>query len=116
MKLKWGVKSSLVVATLSGIAASLCCIGPLLLLLLGMGGAWLSTVTALAPLRPMMIIITLVFLGFTFWQLYFKRITCEQGKVCAIPRYLRIQRLIFWIVSILLLLIIAFPWYEYLLY
>jgi len=116
MKLKWGAKSSLIVAVFSGIGASLCCIGPFILLLLGVGGAWMSAVTALAPLRPIMIVITLVFLGFAFWQLYFKRITCEPGKVCAIPRYLRIQRLIFWIVTIILLLIITFPWYGYLLY
>jgi len=46
---------------LAAITASMCCTGPLLLVLLGMGGAWVSGLTALEPFRP-------VSLGFAFFS------------------------------------------------
>lgn len=40
-------KSSLVLGVLAGIGASVCCVGPLVLLALGIGGAWVGNLTAL---------------------------------------------------------------------
>lgn len=45
-------KGSLVAGVMSAIAASVCCVGPLLLLALGIGGAWIGNLTALEPLSP----------------------------------------------------------------
>ncbi|HZE91048.1 MAG TPA: mercuric transporter MerT family protein, partial [Rhizobacter sp.] len=36
------VKSSLVAGVLAAIGASVCCVGPLVLLMLGIGGAWIA--------------------------------------------------------------------------
>ena len=44
-KPRWG----LIGAIASAIIASVCCIGPLVLLLLGVGGAWAGSLTALEP-------------------------------------------------------------------
>ena len=46
------VKGSLVAGALAAIGASVCCVGPLVLLALGIGGAWIANLTALEPLRP----------------------------------------------------------------
>ena len=40
---------SLLLAIVAGLGASACCIGPLLLLSLGIGGAWVGNLTAMEP-------------------------------------------------------------------
>lgn len=44
----WG----LVGAVVSAVGASICCVGPLLLLGLGVGGAWVGNLTAMEEYRP----------------------------------------------------------------
>jgi mercuric ion transport protein len=53
------VKGSLVAGVLSAIGASVCCVGLLVLLTLGIGGAWIANLTALEPLRPWFVALTL---------------------------------------------------------
>ena len=48
---------------LGAIAASSCCIVPLALFGLGVGGAWIGNLTALAPYQPIFVAVTLGFLG-----------------------------------------------------
>lgn len=45
-------KSSLIAGTVAAIGASVCCIGPFVLLAFGIGGTWVSSLTAMAPYRP----------------------------------------------------------------
>jgi mercuric ion transport protein len=90
----------LIAGILSAIGASICCIGPLALLALGVSGAWIGSLTALAPYRPIFIALTLLFLGSAFYRLYLERPVCSPGSACANPRTLKRQRLGFWIVAI----------------
>ena len=108
--------STLVGAVFAAIAASLCCVVPLVLLLLGIGGAWVSTFTKLEFLRPVAVTITLLFLGFTFWKLYMTPRTCAIDQPCAKPSTLKLQRIIFWVVTFVVLLLLSFPWYAPLFY
>jgi mercuric ion transport protein len=103
---------SLWLAGLAAIGASLCCVGPLLLLTLGIGGAWMSTLTAMEPVRPYLIILTMVILGWVFRSLYLLPETCEPEQVCTDPVVRRRQRIIFWLVSVLLIALLAFPYYA----
>src|ERR1700730_5336125 len=48
---------------LGAIAASSCCVAPLVLFSLGTSGAWVGNLTALAPYQPYFIAATLVCLG-----------------------------------------------------
>jgi mercuric ion transport protein len=57
---------------IGAILASSCCIAPLLLLTLGVSGAWVGTLTALAPYQGYFIAATLAFLGAGFWYVYWK--------------------------------------------
>lgn len=104
------VASSLVVGALAAIGASVCCVGPLALLTLGIGGAWVASLTALEPLRPWLIAATLLFLGLAFRSLYFQPQVCEAGSACAEPVVLKRQRVIFWIVALALLALLSVPW------
>jgi copper chaperone CopZ len=68
---------------LAGIAASLCCIGPLLALSLGLGS--FAAATWFAQWRPILLAVTFVLLGLA-WYLTYRRlkVDCEDG-VCARP-------------------------------
>ncbi len=103
--------SSTVAAGLAAIGASLCCIGPLVLIALGIGGTWVSYLTALEPYRPIFVGITLIFLFLAFRKLYILPRQCAPDQACAIPSVLRNQRIIFWIVTILLVALLTFPYY-----
>lgn len=102
---------SMVAAVIAAIGASLCCIGPLVLLALGIGGTWISSLTALEPYRPIFIGITLIFLGLAFRKLHLVPQQCAPGDLCAIPATRRNQRIIFWVVAVLLVALLTFPYY-----
>lgn len=104
------VKGSLIAGVLAAIGASVCCVGPLVLLTLGVGGAWIASLTALEPLRPWFIAATLLFLGLAFRRLYVQPQVCEPGALCAEPIVLKRQRRIFWVVALALLALLSVPW------
>jgi mercuric ion transport protein len=106
----------LIAGILSAIGASICCVGPLVLLALGVSGAWIGSLTALEPYRPIFIGLTLLFLGFAFYRLYLARPACSPESACANPHTLNRQRLGFWIVTVLVLGLIAVPWFAPLFY
>jgi len=71
---------------LGALAASSCCILPLVLFGLGVSGAWISNLTRLAPYQPYFIAATAACLGGGYWLWYRSRkIACADGEVCARP-------------------------------
>ncbi len=70
---------------LGALAASSCCIIPLILFSLGISGAWVGNLTALAPYKPIFIAITFGFLGYGYWMVYRKPKACADGATCARP-------------------------------
>ena len=111
-----GAKSSILAGALAAIGASVCCVAPLALLMLGVSGAWISYLTAFEPFRPYFIGLTLLFLCLAFRKLYLVKPACATGDACAEKRVLTRQRLIFWFATVCLLLLVAFPWYASLLF
>jgi mercuric ion transport protein len=104
-------KSPLAAGVLAAIGASVCCVGPLVLLTLGIGGAWIADLTALEPLRPWFTAATLLFFGLAFRRLYWRQpLACPPGASCADPKVLRRQRSIFWIVALTMLALLSVPW------
>ena len=99
-------------AALAAIGASVCCVGPFLLLSLGIGGAWMTTLTSMEPIRPFFIVLTLIFLAIVFCKLYWAPRPCEKNEACAIPDVRHRQRMIFWMASGVILMVLAFPWYA----
>jgi mercuric ion transport protein len=99
-------------AALAAIVSSLCCVAPLVLLTLGVSGAWISQLTALEPYRPIFIGVMVIFLGLAFRQLYIVPARCAPGEACANSGLQRRQRQVFWVVVVGLASLIAFPWYA----
>jgi len=82
---------------LGAIFASACCVGPLVLLTLGVSGAWIGNLTALEPYKPVFAAIALVFIGLGFRQVYFgPKLVCESGSYCARPRSAIITKTALW--------------------
>lgn len=99
----------LLAGALAAIGASLCCVGPFVLLTLGVGGAWVASLTALEPLRPFLIAATLAFLALAYRRLYVTARVCTPGTPCAQPRHLQRQRQVFWLVAVALAVLLAAP-------
>ncbi len=102
--------------TLAAVGASVCCVGPLILLALGVGGAWVGNLTAMEPYRPVFIGLTLLFLALAFCRLYLLPAVCSPGASCRSPNVRLRQRRVFWLVTALLLGLLAVPWFAPLFY
>ena len=71
---------------LGALAASSCCIFPLVLFSLGVSGAWIGNFTQLAPYQPYFIAATICFLGYGYWLVYqSSKLACADREVCARP-------------------------------
>ena len=90
--------------------ASTCCLGPLVLVLLGFSGAWIGNLTALEPYRPIFIGAALVAMFFAYRRIHRPVQACKPGEVCAIPQVGTTYRFIFWVVVALVLVALGFPY------
>lgn len=105
--------SGVVAATglLGAIAASSCCILPLALFSLGIGGAWIGRLSALAPYQPVVAVLTLGVLGYGFWLVYRpKRKSCATTAACARPLPNRLVKTGLWLATALIGAALAFPY------
>lgn len=72
---------------IGGLLASTCCIAPLVLVFLGVGGAWVGNLTALAPYQWYFVTFALVCLVAGFWLTCFRpKAHCVEGSHCANPK------------------------------
>jgi mercuric ion transport protein len=101
---------ALIVGGLAAILASTCCLGPLVLVALGLSGAWIGNLTQLEPYRPFFIACALVALFFAGRRIFRPAQDCQPGEVCAVPRTRRVYKTIFWIVSALVLVALVYPY------
>ena len=104
-------KGTLIVGLLAGITASACCAGPLVLLMLGVSGSWISNFSALEPYRPIFSGIAVVFLWLAYRKIYRIPQACSTEAACATQQGQRTQRILFWVIAMIIALSILFPWY-----
>lgn len=87
---------------LGALGASSCCIIPLVLFSLGIGGAWIGNLTALAPYKPYFVAGTTGVLGYGFYLVYWKpRRACADNAACARPVPSRLVQIALWIATVL---------------
>ena len=71
---------------LGALVASSCCLLPLVLFGLGVSGAWIGSLTRLAPYQPFFIAVTIASLGCGYWLDYrSSKAACAGGEACARP-------------------------------
>ncbi|MBI2750080.1 MAG: mercuric ion transporter MerT [Burkholderiales bacterium] len=103
-------RGALFAGGLAAILASTCCLGPLVLVALGFSGAWIGNLTALEPFRPIFIGAALVAMFFAWRRIYRQAAACKPSEVCAIPQVRGTYRVIFWVVTALVLVALGFPY------
>ena len=101
---------ALFVGGLAAILASTCCLGPLVLVALGLSGAWIGNLTRLEPYRPFFIAGAFVALFFAERHIFRPAQTCNPGEVCAVPRTRRIYKVLFVAVCVLVVIALMFPY------
>lgn len=109
-------RAPLAAGGVAAILASACCLGPLVLITLGISGAWISNLVALEPYRPLFIGIALVAMFFAWRRIFRPAEQCQAEEVCAVPRVQLAYKVIFWMVSVLVLIALASPYALPLLY
>jgi mercuric ion transport protein len=107
-----GGRGALVVGGLAAILASTCCLGPLVLLMLGISGAWIANLTALEPYRPIFISISVaaVALFFSYRHIVRPAVACQAGEVCAVPEVRATYKILFGLAVALQLVAVSYPW------
>jgi mercuric ion transport protein len=96
---------------LGALAASSCCIVPLILFSLGIGGAWIGNLTVLAPYKPFFVAGTAGLLGYGFYLVYWKpRRACAEGTGCSRPIPNRLVQLALWVATALVISAFAFDY------
>ncbi|NNE98676.1 MAG: hypothetical protein HKN25_06615 [Pyrinomonadaceae bacterium] len=102
----WFVGSALFAAIIS----SLCCILPVLSIVLGVGAFGFATISE--TLRPYLLVVAFLAVGFAFYQTYFRREECGEDGSCATKPIGRINQLFLWIAAIGIVAFALFPFYT----
>jgi len=106
-----GRAGALGAAGFTGVLASVCCVGPLVAVSLGIGGALVAAMVAFEPYRPAFIAMALLALGYAGWQIYrWPAPAAESGAFCALPRADRTYKIGFWLVAALAAASIGSPY------
>ena len=103
-------RAALAAGGIAALLAGACCLGPLLLVSVGVTGTWLAYLPRLEPYRPLFIGIAALALGFAWRRIYRPAAQCKPGEVCAIPQVKRGSRIGFWTVALLLLVMLLYPY------
>ena len=94
-----------------GVAASSCCIVPLVLFWAGVSGAWIGTLTALAPYQPYFIAGAGLFVGAGFYFVYSpKQKTCGGDAVCGHSLSDKALKISLWLATLLIIVAGLFPY------
>ncbi|MDE1943790.1 MAG: mercury transporter MerT [Betaproteobacteria bacterium] len=93
--------------------ASACCVVPLLMVTLGISGAWIANLTALEPYKPYVAAVTLALLGLGFWHVYFRpKRQCEDGSYCARPQSARTTKVVLWLGLAIVIVALTVGWWA----
>jgi mercuric ion transport protein len=94
---------------LGALAASSCCILPVVLFSLGVSGAWIGNFTQLAPYQPYFLAATLIFLGTGYWLVHrASKHACAEGEACARPLPNRLVKALLVVATILVMAALGF--------
>jgi len=98
---------------LGAIAASACCLLPLVLTILGVSGAWMSSLRALEVYQPYFIAASIGALAYGFYQVYWKPGKAgTEGAACAkpmLPNYL--VKIGLWSGLFIVVAVLTFPYW-----
>ena len=100
---------------ISAFLASACCVGPLVLALLGLSGG--ALLAKFEPYRPYFTVVTFALLGTGFYFTYRKPVATTGASTvtgdacgCPAPRTRRTGKVMLWVATAMVLAFLAFPY------
>jgi mercuric ion transport protein len=102
---------AIMVAAFAAVGASVCCVVPLVLVFMGISGAWIANLTAMDAWRPWFSAATLLCLALAFWNLYGPSSRCLNDGVCVDPQVLGRRRRLLWLCAFGIAILLLFPYY-----
>lgn len=101
--------AALGLSALTALGASACCWLPLLLAVLGASSVGVAA--TFEGMRPYLLVVAPLLLGFSFYMLFLRRTDCAEGSSCAATRgsSSRTAKVFFWVAASLLVVSLAFP-------
>lgn len=105
-------RASMGAAVASAVAASLCCVGPIIAVSFGVTS--LAALAKYEPFRPFFSILTIIILGAAFYMTYRRppADNCEPDSVCSTSggqTMQRVNRVMLWVVAAIAIIILTFP-------
>ena len=95
---------------LGALAASACCILPLVFVTVGISGAWIGNLTALAPYKPYLAAGAVALVSYGYYLVYVRpKQACADGS-CSRTLPGRIVKLSLWIATVLVVVALAFDY------
>jgi mercuric ion transport protein len=95
----------------AALAASTCCVLPLSLGAVGVGGAWLSTFSFLAPYQTGIRVVAILLLSSAFWLVYGRHHVTDNGAACAVTPVQRTTKVVLWVAAVLMGLVLSSGWW-----
>lgn len=93
---------------IGAVMASACCILPLILFSLGVGGVWIGRLAELSPYQPFFLAFAALSIGYGFWQVH-RRPACADGTACARPLPRRLVKTALWSATVLTVSAAIYP-------
>ena len=96
----------------AALLASLCCIGPVLFVTLGVGAGF---ATRFEPLRPLFTLLTIALLALGFFSVYGRQraatsgASCDIDGTCTVPRSRKRDKILLWMAALVALIVLTFP-------
>lgn len=103
-------RTALMTGGLAAILASTCCLGPLVLVMLGVSGAWIGNLALLEPYRPVFLSIAVTAMFFAYRRIYRSPQACKADQPCAKPGMRAAYRVFFWLIGAMIVVALAFPY------
>ena len=107
-----GVRLLAATALVSAIAASSCCVLPLLFVSVGISGAWIGSFTALAPYQPIFLAVAGASIAAGFWSVYRRRQVACAGPDCGTPLSQRLTKSALWAGLVVLIVAGSAEWWA----
>ncbi len=96
----------------TALAASTCCVMPLTFGALGLGGAWLSSLSVLAPYQMTFRVMAVLLLGAAFWAIYGRGARNADGAACSALPSLRFTKSVLWLGALAIAFVLSFGWWQ----